>query len=371
MSKAEKEGQGGKAIKLDLDGLAELGEKEDPEGSEVVVPSFKKAKKRKRGVRAAKTDEEFKAEGEQMEKSRDALEQAKWVQKHRKRHAGINPEEADKASCREDAMEELEEEEEGAPQGLATTAAEKGIQEGFKKEVNQQSILDAQKEKFIQEKMDEMKKGRSGVDTGKSLLPEQKQEESRISELRKKEQDLYKDKALECLDGHKNPFMDGEEESGDRWLAGIAEVSLPIAFKIKNIEQTELAKQKLFQAPLVKSGSGPSSAPTNMSKDFRTHRREYAEAKQEERVQARIARAVKEGEEPPEDQLKRLETLKHRKEKREGRKDQILDAPVLGAQAPPPGPIGPASSGRRGPAGKKATDDAIMDRFIRRYKWTR
>ena len=37
-------------------------------------------------------------------------------------------------------------------------------------------------------------------------------------------------------------------EAGERWLAGMKEVELPIEYKLKNIEQTERAKQLLLQA---------------------------------------------------------------------------------------------------------------------------
>ena len=39
---------------------------------------------------------------------------------------------------------------------------------------------------------------------------------------------------------------EGEEESGERWLTGIAECSVSIKDKMSNIEKTEQAKAKLM-----------------------------------------------------------------------------------------------------------------------------
>eukprot|EP00808_Paulinella_micropora_P029996 g50135.t1 len=358
--------------KLDLDGLEDSAKPDVPD-----VPTFKKKKRKRENVRSAQTEVDFvndvvalETAKEQLNEARSALDQAKWVQKHRKRHAGINPEEADQMFGQEEGAEE-EEEEEAAP-AQVTTAAEKGIQEGFKKEVNQQSILDAQKDAFISAKMDEMKK-KSGGNKGQALIQDKPQEESRISEIRRKEAQLYKDKSIDLLKDHRNPFVDGEEESGDRWLAGIAEVSLPISYKIKNIEATEKAKQELFMKPLQKTGTGPSAAPVDISKDFRTHRREWAEQKREERMQGRIARAVKEGEQVPQDTVRDLDRLREHKERRDLQVEHISEGGAVPRnkmqEAGEEGVrrVQPHAAARA----KRATDDTIMDRFLRRYKWNR
>jgi hypothetical protein len=37
------------------------------------------------------------------------------------------------------------------------------------------------------------------------------------------------------------------EETADRWLTGIVEVQLPMDYKLKNIEETERAKNKMLE----------------------------------------------------------------------------------------------------------------------------
>eukprot|EP00455_Lapot_gusevi_P013919 TRINITY_DN16882_c0_g2_i1.p1 TRINITY_DN16882_c0_g2~~TRINITY_DN16882_c0_g2_i1.p1 ORF type:complete len:289 (+),score=65.14 TRINITY_DN16882_c0_g2_i1:32-868(+) len=63
-----------------------------------------------------------------------------------------------------------------------------------------------------------------------------------------------------------------EEEAGERWLAGIAEVHLPIEYKIKNIERTEVAKQEKFANRTKTMPNVP--MPQNISVNFARHNRD-------------------------------------------------------------------------------------------------
>lgn len=94
--------------------------------------------------------------------------------------------------------------------------------------------------------------------------------------------------------------MEGEE-TADRWLTGIVEVQLPMDYKLKNIEETELAKAKMLEKTRRRGGGagqyhrpeGGGSAlypgmsapaplpkrqqqPANLSANFSLHRKMFA-----------------------------------------------------------------------------------------------
>jgi hypothetical protein len=104
-------------------------------------------------------------------------------------------------------------------------------------------------------------------------------------EVKPKERDPYDDTILyETPDILKNAKPQEElVESGDRWLTGIAEVPLPISDKLKTIEETEKAKEKLFAARAASNGAGVAlSMPANFNADYSRHQKEYAEKRKEQ-----------------------------------------------------------------------------------------
>lgn len=80
------------------------------------------------------------------------------------------------------------------------------------------------------------------------------------------------------------------EETADRWLTGIVEVQLPMDYKLKNIEETELAKAKMLEKtrrgggrPEGVEGMPPpppvpkrQQQPANLSANFTLHRKMFA-----------------------------------------------------------------------------------------------
>ncbi len=56
----------------------------------------------------------------------------------------------------------------------------------------------------------------------------------------------------------------------DGWLVGIAEINLPIEYKMKNIERTETEKQLRANAPKRPFFA---NLPSNMGTNFQQHRR--------------------------------------------------------------------------------------------------
>lgn len=87
------------------------------------------------------------------------------------------------------------------------------------------------------------------------------------------EDDLY------VIPEHLKVRRRNSEESSTQWTTGIAEVQLPIEFKLKNIEETEAAKKQLQdKRPFVGRGSRiQSSIPASYSADYFQRGREYAE----------------------------------------------------------------------------------------------
>jgi hypothetical protein len=69
---------------------------------------------------------------------------------------------------------------------------------------------------------------------------------------------------LKALEGVKVKVGDGSRGPGIAWTTGIAEVALPIDYKLQNIEATELAKKRVEESDQLRheqnkrpSGRGP------------------------------------------------------------------------------------------------------------------
>ncbi|PKA56624.1 Transcription factor GTE1 [Apostasia shenzhenica] len=67
------------------------------------------------------------------------------------------------------------------------------------------------------------------------------------------------------------------EESSTQWTTGIAEVQLPIEYKLRNMEETEAAKKLLQEKRLVGRTKPESSIPSSYSADYFHRDRDYAE----------------------------------------------------------------------------------------------
>ncbi|XP_063701570.1 splicing factor C9orf78 [Culicoides brevitarsis] len=99
------------------------------------------------------------------------------------------------------------------------------------------------------------------------------------SEEEKKEMKKYltpEESALLALPEHlrQTSVQKSEEMLSNQMLSGIPEVDLGIEAKIKNIEATEEAKQKMIQDQ-KKQKEGPSFVPVNMATNFATHNDRY------------------------------------------------------------------------------------------------
>jgi len=302
---------------------------------------FKKksaSKKKRLQVRPKKTKIE---DDETEQEVRSGLAEVKFIQKYRRRAKGID-------SNKLQGIQNDEDED-----GLASLAAivdkeiipqpnavKVGVQESFQKEVNQKDVLQAHLESYIEEEIEKRRKG--GEDVGR---PKEKKEDAK----KMNEEDLLY-QMPESL--KQESSLDEEEVDGERWLAGITEVALPITYKLKNIEETELAKQELFSKKgKRKVQEGP--LPANYNADFRRHKREFDRKRREQPNQAGANRNIApQSTEPP--------------------------TPDVATPSRPSGEIQTTANHhlrREGGAGNArrttpyATDDKVLDRFIKKFKW--
>ncbi|KAF5743864.1 hypothetical protein HS088_TW08G00452 [Tripterygium wilfordii] len=91
------------------------------------------------------------------------------------------------------------------------------------------------------------------------------------NELKRAEDELYK------IPEHLKVKKRNSEESSTQWTTGIAEIQLPIEYKLKNIEETEAAKKLLQEKRLVGQTKSDFSIPASYSADFSHRGRDYAE----------------------------------------------------------------------------------------------
>ncbi|XP_034695385.1 protein COP1 SUPPRESSOR 2-like, partial [Vitis riparia] len=67
------------------------------------------------------------------------------------------------------------------------------------------------------------------------------------------------------------------EESSTQWTTGIAEVQLPVEYKLRNIEETEAAKKLLQDKRLMGRTKTEFNIPSSYSADYFQRGRDYAE----------------------------------------------------------------------------------------------
>ncbi|KAJ8898737.1 hypothetical protein K2173_004927 [Erythroxylum novogranatense] len=91
------------------------------------------------------------------------------------------------------------------------------------------------------------------------------------NELQSAEDELYK------IPEHLKVKRRNSEESSTQWTTGIAEVQLPIEYKLKNIEETEAAKKLLQERRLMGRAKSEFSIPSSYSADYFQRGRDYAE----------------------------------------------------------------------------------------------
>ncbi|KAJ7547123.1 hypothetical protein O6H91_08G070200 [Diphasiastrum complanatum] len=197
--------------------------------------------------RAVAEDADKDAE-EDEEERRLALEEIKLLQKQRERRAGVTANQVSQ------------------PVGTIVNPQAKVEGEGEKEELVLQdtfaqetavTVEDPNMLKYIEQELAK-KRGR---DLG-----------TKADDLKRVEDDLY------IIPEHLKVRRRNAEEGSTQWTTGIAEVQLPIEYKLKNIEETEAAKKQLQdKRPFVGRGRTQSSIPSSYSADYFQRGREYAE----------------------------------------------------------------------------------------------
>lgn len=91
------------------------------------------------------------------------------------------------------------------------------------------------------------------------------------NDIKHAEDELYK------IPEHLKVKRRNSEESSTQWTTGIAEIQLPIEFKLKNIEETEAAKKLLQEKRLMGRAKTDSSIPSSYSADYFQRGKDYAE----------------------------------------------------------------------------------------------
>ncbi|KAL5122143.1 Protein COP1 SUPPRESSOR 2 [Glycine soja] len=188
--------------------------------------------------------------------NRMALEEIKLLQKQRERKSGIpaNP------SLQVQS---------GTGGGLAAKAAEKNDGDGGDKDelvlqdtfAQETAVMDEDPNmvKYIEHELAK-KRGRK-IDAADQVE----------NELKRAEDELYK------IPEHLKVKRRNSEESSTQWTTGIAEVQLPIEYKLKNIEETEAAKKLLQEKKLMGRTKSDFSIPSSYSADYFQRGRDYAE----------------------------------------------------------------------------------------------
>nr|XP_043610618.1 protein COP1 SUPPRESSOR 2 [Erigeron canadensis] len=91
------------------------------------------------------------------------------------------------------------------------------------------------------------------------------------NDIKRAEDELYK------IPEHLKVKRRNSEESSTQWTTGIAEIQLPIEFKLKNIEETEAAKKLLQEKRLTGRAKTDSAIPSSYSADYYQHGKDHAE----------------------------------------------------------------------------------------------
>ncbi|CAN1140384.1 Protein COP1 SUPPRESSOR 2 [Linum perenne] len=201
---------------------------------------------------------------DEEEERRLALEEVKFLQKQRQRKYGI-PALPPSQSLSSSLSKKLADSNDAA---AAAAAASAGGGDGEKEELVLQDtfaqetavmVEDPNMLKYVEQ---ELAKKR-----GKNLDNEAQAE----NELKQAEDELYK------IPEHLKVKKRNSEESSTQWTTGIAEIQLPIEYKLKNIEETEAAKKLLQEKRLMGRAKSDLNIPSSYSADYFQRGRDYAE----------------------------------------------------------------------------------------------
>ncbi|GMH24461.1 hypothetical protein Nepgr_026304 [Nepenthes gracilis] len=187
---------------------------------------------------------------EDEEERRLVLEEVKLLQKQRERKSGIP---ANPVSLSSGVIAKLSDKAEGDGE-----KEELVLQDTFAQETAVM-VEDPNMLKYVDQ---ELAKKR-----GKNVIARDQAE----NDLKSAEDELYN------IPDHLKVRKRNSEESSTQWTTGIAEVQLPIEYKLRNIEETEAAKKLLHERRLMSKTKTESSFPSSHSTDYFQRGKDYAE----------------------------------------------------------------------------------------------
>ncbi|XP_010556664.1 PREDICTED: uncharacterized protein C9orf78 homolog [Tarenaya hassleriana] len=187
---------------------------------------------------------------DEEEQRRLALEEVKFLQKQRERKLGIPA-----LPTAQNSVGKVKTTEKSEGDG---EKEELVLQDTFAQET---AVLveDPNMVKYIEQEL--AKKRGKNLDTSDQVE----------NELKRVEDELYR------IPEHLKVKKRSSEESSTQWTTGIAEVQLPIEYKLKNIEETEAAKKLLQEKRLMGRPKSEFSIPSSYSADYFQRGKDYAE----------------------------------------------------------------------------------------------
>ncbi|KAH9731096.1 protein COP1 SUPPRESSOR 2 [Citrus sinensis] len=220
------------------------------------IPQKKEKKKNFRKRSYEEEEETTNKLSDDEEERRLALEEIKFLQKQRERKSGIP------------AIPSALQSAAAAGGGGLTKVSEKNEGDGEKDELVLQDtfaqetavmVEDPNMLKYVEQEL--AKKRGKNIDVNDRVE----------NDLKHAEDELYK------IPEHLKVKKRNSEESSTQWTTGIAEVQLPIEYKLKNIEETEAAKKLLQEKRLMGRAKSDFSIPSSYSADYFQRGRDYAE----------------------------------------------------------------------------------------------
>ncbi|KAM3358229.1 protein COP1 SUPPRESSOR 2 isoform X1 [Capsicum galapagoense] len=199
---------------------------------------------------------------DEQERSRLALEEVKFLQKQRERKLGVPAISSTTSQVTAGGGGN------SSAGGLVRKVNDKGEGDGEKDELVLQDTFaqetavmeeDPNMLRYVEQEL--AKKRGKNVDVADQVE----------NEVKRAEDELYK------IPEHLKVKRRNSEESSTQWTTGIAEIQLPIEYKLKNIEETEAAKKLLQEKRLMGRAKTESSIPSSYSADYFQRGKDYAE----------------------------------------------------------------------------------------------
>lgn len=194
-------------------------------------------------------------DSEDEEERRLALEEVRFLQKQRERKVGIPALPTLRSVLNGSGNRSGGERGEGGGGGVDGEKEDLVLQDTFAQETAV-TIEDPNMLKYVEQ---ELAKKR-----GKNIESGNKEDKDPVDEL-------Y------IVPEHLKVKKRNSEESSTQWTTGIAEIQLPIEYKLRNIEETEAAKKLLQEKRFTGKAKSELNIPSSFSADYFQRGRDYAE----------------------------------------------------------------------------------------------